>query len=202
MSSLLDVISYLLYIGEKDYKERLEYYQHSRNLSKEVAMREYLECFPDDIAELTERKQKIKQEYDEAIEYFRTKHGSNIELKEIKKKCLGPRQAGESLKDKERKKFLKKMYKIVHRRASEICHGERIDEFISTPISKPMQLEMRLGGGCTKESLLISMCLFFFGVQRINELLKIGKDEEITNIDKELNGFLKNSQCQSGEERD
>ena len=209
LRSLLEVISYLLYIAEKEHKGRLEYYQHSRNLSEEVMMDKFLLWFPKDKKKKNEKCQQIFQKKKEAIEYFRKKHSGNFPEKikeEIKKLacinpknqnqkkekieiiiikrdyCLKPQEASEALRDK---KFFKKMYDILYPHASAISHGEKIDEFIYST-DNPTEFRGRLMGGHTRECLIFSYTLFFFGCERINELFQIGKDNVISNMWKEF----------------
>ncbi len=212
LRSLLEVISYLLYIAEKDHRERLAHYQHSRNLSEEVAMDKFLFCFPEDKKEQNEKRQQILKKKEEAIQYFRKKHSENlsekikeeikklacinpknknikiekIELKIIKRDyCLKPQEAGESLRDN---KFFIKNYKVLYPRASAISHGEKINEF-SCSTDNPTEFRGRLMGGHRRECLICSCTLFFLGIQKINELFQIGKEDRINEMDNELDEY-------------
>lgn len=186
LRSMLDVVSYLLYIGEKDYYKRLEHYLHSRALSQEVAIKDFISVFPENESMLN--KEWFIKKYDEALEYFKTKHGECITLEDIKRKyTLRADIAAQSMEDKP---FLKQ-YKILHRYASAISHGENIFEFI-----KPTANKNRFMLPVNPTSQWIIFCLahamvfIFLVMENINELLKIGRDEEIRKMNVELGNFI------------
>ncbi|MCK4532548.1 hypothetical protein KAU39_02075 [bacterium] len=193
LRSLLEVISYLLYIAEKDHQGRLEYYQHSRSLSEKVALDKYLYWFPNKRSNLNKKIEQIEEKEKEAIQYFKRKHGKNIKLKEIKKKCLRARQAAETLKNN--KLFFNDIYMFIYPRSSAISHGEKIGEYLS-PSDNLTEVRGRLMGGHRRVCLIYSCSLFFSGIQRINELFQIGKDNIINEMGKELKELIKNNNKQ------
>lgn len=186
LRSMLETISYLLYIEEKDHFERLAHYLHSRALSLKVAIEDFILAFPE--ADSMLNKEWFIEKYEEALRYFKTKYGKDIILKDIKEKyALRADVAAQSI---ENSPFCKQ-YQVFHRYASAIGHGENIFEFIHpTSSASKFMLPVNPTGQWTKFCLAEAMSFIFPTMESINELLKIGKDEEIGKIKEELKDFL------------
>jgi len=186
LRSLLEVISYLLYIAEKDHYDRLEHYLHSRALSQKTAVEQFLCVFPKERPNLNIKW--YEEKYDEAIKYFISKHGKEITRDDIKKKyTLRADIAGQSTQDK----IFVKHYQTFYRYASTISHGENIFEYIK-PTNNPTRFLLKVmpTDNSTQFCLAQGTAIIFLAIKRMNELLKLGKDVEIKNIDKELGDFL------------
>lgn len=196
--SLIDVTSYLLYIGEEESDDRLDWYFHSKALSRKIAAEEYLRYLPDEKIDLEWHKNKEV----EAIAYLAQKYNKTKEeiKKEKQKYTLRADIAAQSLKYKEYEKH----YRIVHRSASQIMHGDDLLEFISVSDNDSKYL-LKIGPSekwiqlCLYRS-TVSMC---FNLEIVNNLLNLGNDEQIDNMLKKLKDFIKNINngcCEEGKQ--
>jgi len=188
LRSMLDVVSYLLYIAEKDHDARLEHYLHSRALSDVVAVRSGISAFPswENIINVKWFEDREK----EAIKYFKGEHREDVSIEDIKKKyTLRPDLCAGKVENK----MFVKHYATFHRYASSITHGENLLEYIKPSTNSDVIL---LTSGPTDKGvsfyLLHAMVFIICAMDRINDLiLETSCEAEIGHLFKELEAFVK-----------
>ncbi|MFH1505262.1 MAG: DUF5677 domain-containing protein [Candidatus Omnitrophota bacterium] len=127
--SLLENVSYLLFIAEKDHENRAELYQHSRALSSVQEIKQFMAMRPEGEKILDDTHYKKIEA--EALEYFRKKHGNNKKEKDIRiKYTIRPQNAAEQLEKSDVKEIFKTNYGIFYRPASSVTHGEAPLRFV------------------------------------------------------------------------
>lgn len=186
LRSLMETCSYLLYISETDHEERMNRYKYSIGLSYKSAVDKFLTAFPDDSKMLNVKW--YKETYDEAILYFKDKHGQEISDKDIKKKCaLRPDVAADNIKDKV---FLKH-YQAFYPHASAISHGQMITDYIKLAEGQnKFLLRANPTNKFTQFCLIQGITFILFSMKSLNELLKLEKDNSLNVLEKELFNFI------------
>jgi hypothetical protein len=180
LRSLLEVSAYLLFIAKEDCAERLEWYLHSKALSKEIAAKEYNGYHPETRIDIKMYEEQVAA----AIAYFRNKHGVDKTIEDIKKKhTLRADIAVQYLNEK----TLERHFKLIHRSASQIGHGDDVLEFISS--SEECSKFMLKIGPSDKWNLLcmgVANGLMYFNIETINMVLKLNNDTAVQNIFQKL----------------
>lgn len=187
--SLLENVSYLLFISEEDHENRAELYQHSRALSSAQEIKEFMAMRPEGEKKLDDTHyKKIERE---ALEYFRNKHGAKKTEKEIRNKyTIRPRNAFEQLKESEVKEIFKTNYGIFYRPASSVTHGEAPLRFV-TDKTEGIYLKKNSCGKLTKICLQTSTICVLYVIEYLAKFLKINKKFSIDSILDQLFDLLK-----------
>lgn len=182
LRSMLDSVSYLLYIAEKDHEERLTHYLCSRALSDRKAVTCGIAIFPNWKNDINVKWFEDNEKA--AIEYFKSKHGKDISIDDIKTKHT---LRADICAQRIEFDALAKQYQTFYRYASSIAHGENLLEFIK-PSSNPE--ELLLTSGPTDKSISFclenAMALILCAMDRVNDIvLEIGHNEEIKKLSDE-----------------
>jgi hypothetical protein len=186
LRSLLDTASYLLYISEKDHSKRYLEYIHSRSLSQEVAIRDFIETYPKYSAFINLQHAEARKEA--AIAYFRETHRSNEEARDIKRKyALRPDIAAQEIEDK----TLSKHFCTMHRFASSLCHGENLPEYIEigTEVDEYL-LAVDPSESYVKFCIADATILFLKMMRSLNRALGLGQSSVIDGLDERLALFI------------
>jgi len=192
LRSMFETLIYFYYIAEKNHEERLNIYLHSRALSEYVSVCEYAGMNQGFKSQYKLEFKSVEEKYNAALKYFRNKHGQNLSPKEIKYKyALKAKKARESLeKSSEEKIFFDKHYKTMYRYASAICHAERIPQHVRLALdTERILIRKRSTDGHIGFSLSYATVYIFCAMSKLNEILKIGKDKEIDEMQKEIDKF-------------
>jgi len=178
--SLLENVSYLLFIAEEDHENRAELYQHSRALSSAQEIKEFMAMRPKGERELDDiHYKKIEKE---ALEYFRNKHGTDKTEKEIRKKyTIRPQNASEQLKISAVKEIFKTNYGIFYRPASSVTHGEAPLRFVQHK-NNSIYLKKISSGKLTKICLQTSTICVLYTIEYLVKFLKINKKFDTDSI--------------------
>lgn len=188
--SLLENVSYLLFIAEQKHEERAELYQHSISLSVASAVKEFGSMRPKGGRKLDDKHYKERER--KALEYFRSKHGKDKSVKDIKEKyTLKPRNASEQLKNREIKDFFRSTYGIFYRPASSVTHAEAPLRFV-IDTENGIYLKRWSSGKLTKICLQSSTIFVLFTIEALNEFLKINKQFHIESMIDKLFNLIKN----------
>src|SRR3989338_270235 len=188
LRSLQETGTYLLYIAEKDHDVRLEHYWYSTILSQHGRAKEYLEYFPDDKVKINFAL--FEKEKEEALQYFRKKHGKNVSESDIKKKYT--LKTVNIVQDLYEPKMVKN-YKIIFRDASSVAHGENIRKYIKPNNTNlnTFYLTVSPTDNYVILSITHSMMYIFHEMKRIDELLKIIDSKLNNDLEAEILELLK-----------
>ena len=187
--TLLENCSYLLFIGEKEHEERAVFYMNSRALSDAEAVLEANSIAPEGELKVDEGFY-LKRKH-EALTYLRNKLGSDKDEKELKRGALRARNAAEQLQQSDKKEYLITTYKILHRPASSVTHGEAPLRFI-TEGEQGIIFKKSASGKQSKICLQTSVLLTCYEMETIIRLLKIEIDNEAISIIEKLKSLLIN----------
>ena len=180
MRSLLENVSYLLFIAEEDHENRAELYQHSRALSRVQEIKQFMTMRPKGGKILDDTHYKKMER--EALKYFRKKHGANKTEKEIRSKyTLRPQNAAEQLKSFDVKEFLKTNYGIFYRPASSVTHGEAPLRFVQNK-DNSIHLKKISSGKLTKICLQTSTICVLCAIEYLVKFLNVNKKFDTNSI--------------------
>lgn len=182
--SLLENVTYLLYIGEEESEERTEHYLHSRSLSSSQAVEEFMTMRPEKEEKINSKHYEDRKK--EALEYFRKKHGSSKTEKDIRTKyTLRSRPASQQIKDPGIKEIFRTTYGMLYRSLSSVAHAEAPLRFIE---NKPNGISLKKfsTGKLTKMCLQTSMLFTLCTIESIIKLLEIKKKFRVQHKIKQL----------------
>lgn len=178
--SLLENVSYLLFITEEDSENRAKLYQHSRALSKAQEVKKFMSMRPEGEKVFDDTHDKKIEK--EALDYFRNKHGADKTEKEIRKKyTIRPQNASEQLKRSEVKEIFKTNYGIFYSPASSVTHGESPSSFVQVK-NNSIRLKKISSGKLTKICLQTSTICVLYTIEYLIKFLTINKKIDTESI--------------------
>jgi hypothetical protein len=186
--SLVEVTAYLLYISDTDSEERVNLYRHSQALSEKIAVDEFnLSLTKNEVKVKIEFYEKIEQE---ALRYFRKKHGENKTSAEIRSKyTLTHREAANKLEGNIKKTF-DSLYTKFYRPASALAHGQAPLNFAVQEGQDMRISSTKTSGPQTRICINTACILMLYSLQNLNKLLGLNQAASISKIEQKFGDLM------------